>query len=172
MADNLNIYLSDKRGVGIISELAERIWWPTYGTILSAAQIRFMLDKMYHPDSISEQMTEGLQFYIAQLPDRAVGFLGLTIQNSDPVLRIEKIYVDPEQQKKGVGKKLIHHAISIAKESHCSLIELNVNRQNPALGFYKKFGFEIAREVDIPFYNFFLNDYILQLDVSGNKPLP
>src|SRR5699024_4394698 len=66
MDSNLKIYLSDDRDIDTISELAERIWWPTYSTILSAEQIRFMLDKMYHPDSIRKQMRSGLKFYIAQ----------------------------------------------------------------------------------------------------------
>jgi ribosomal protein S18 acetylase RimI-like enzyme len=43
-------------------------------------------------------------------------------------------------------------------------LELNVNRQNTAIGFYKKLGFKIIAEEDIPIGNgFFMNDYVMQI---------
>jgi ribosomal protein S18 acetylase RimI-like enzyme len=46
---------------------------------------------------------------------------------------------------------------------------LNVNRENPALGFYKKKGFEVIKTEDIDIGNgYFMNDYVMRLKVGGS----
>ena len=50
--------------------------------------------------------------------------------------------------------------------SHATAVELNVNRDNPAISFYKKLGFGIKREEDIDIgEGFFMNDYVLSLQL-------
>ena len=53
----------------------------------------------------------------------------------------------------------------ISKEG-VKYLELNVNRENKAIGFYKKLGFTIIAEEDIPIGNgFFMNDYVMQISL-------
>ena len=56
----------------------------------------------------------------------------------------------------------MEHLTVLASESKIIYLELNVNRANPALGFYTKLGFEISETVDIPYYQFILNDYVMR----------
>ncbi len=45
-------------------------------------------------------------------------------------------------------------------------MELNVNRNNPALGFYEHMGMKKVREGDFPIGNgYYMNDYIMGLDI-------
>jgi ribosomal protein S18 acetylase RimI-like enzyme len=47
-------------------------------------------------------------------------------------------------------------------------VELNVNRNNPAVGFYRHLGLDILREGDFHIGNgFYMNDYIMGLDICG-----
>ena len=78
------------------------------------------------------------------------------------VLKIHKLYVLPCEQGKGTGKKLFEYLSKTAKELKVNILELNVNRANHALNFYQKMGFEIIETVDIPYYQFVLNDYIMR----------
>ena len=59
-------------------------------------------------------------------------------------------------------------AIDYVKSVHpgpCS-VRLNVNRQNNAVGFYKKMGMDIIAQGDFPIGNgFFMNDYIMAIEV-------
>ena len=49
-----------------------------------------------------------------------------------------------------------------------AMIELNVNRNNPAIGFYHRFGFQILRQGDFPIGNgYYMNDYIMGLEVRS-----
>jgi hypothetical protein len=43
---------------------------------------------------------------------------------------------------------------------------LNVNRNNPAIDFYKKMKYQIIETVDIPLDKFWLNDYIMKKDLA------
>ena len=56
-------------------------------------------------------------------------------------------------------------SFTIEKTSpYSNIIELNVNRQNNAVDFYKRLGFTILKEVDIPIgKGYFMNDYVMSL---------
>ena len=57
--------------------------------------------------------------------------------------------------------RFIMNEISLEEVNY---LELNVNRQNIAVGFYKKLGFNIVAEEDISIGNgFFMNDYVMQI---------
>ena len=63
---------------------------------------------------------------------------------------------------------MFQQAIKAIKEIHpgpCRM-ELNVNRDNPALGFYKHMGMRKVREGNFPIGNgYYMNDYIMGLDI-------
>ena len=153
--------------IPIISELAEHIWPTTYTSILSQEQIRLMLDKMYAPHILAEQMASDTQFYLGLIEQTPIGFMA--VRKCRSILRIEKLYLNPDQQHSGFGTQLIQYALTLARNIQCLQIELNVNRLNPALNFYKKMGFKIIQQVDIPFYTFYMNDFVMRLQVDVNK---
>ena len=148
--------------IPVIHELAERIWWPTYKAILSDEQIRFMLDDMYSENALEKQMESDIRFLLVKRDSKDVAFAGYSIDNELLILKIHKIYILPSEQGKGTGKRLIEHLSDLASESKITYLELNVNRANPATGFYTKLGFEISETVDIPYYQFVLNDYVMR----------
>jgi ribosomal protein S18 acetylase RimI-like enzyme len=150
----------------LISNLANTIWWHAYTPILSEEQIRFMLKEIYNPETISAQINAGIHFTIAEKNKNAIGFTSFKPkENESSIYRIEKLYLLPETHGMGIGKKLLKHVEEIAKKKAFTTLELNVNRNNPALEFYKKEGFTIIKEVDIPYYHFVLNDYIMQKSI-------
>ena len=58
--------------------------------------------------------------------------------------KLEMLFVSPESRGKGVGKRLILHAIN-----RCGIREVDVNEQNPqAVGFYKHMGFTVYKRTD------------------------
>lgn len=149
--------------IPVIHDLAEKIWWPTYSPILSEEQISFMLKNMYSESALKEQMNTGVKFLLVKRDSENVAFAGYSLDyENEPLLKIQKIYVLPSEQGKGTGKNLIEYISHLAKELNILEVELNVNRGNPAKGFYQKMGFEIRETVDIPYYEFVLNDYVMR----------
>ena len=162
----MQIIEATEKDIPVIHELAEKIWWPTYRPILSDEQISFMLKNMYSENALKEQMLGDVKFILVKRDDEDVAFAGYSIeQGPDPVLKIHKVYVLPTEQGKGTGKNLIGYLSNLAKDLNIPHVELNVNRGNPALGFYQKMGFEIIETVDIPYYKFVLNDYVMRKEI-------
>lgn len=146
-----------------IMALVQKVWLPTYTHYVDYQQIILMQSEMYNEASLLLQYDQGHIFYIAVENQKTIGFMSFFIQGS--VLKIPKLYVDSSMQQKGVGKKLLQSAEKFAKDKQLNNIELNVNRYNKALYFYRRYGFYILRSVDIPLSKFWLNDYVLRLDL-------
>ncbi len=83
------------------------------------------------------------------------------------VFKLHKIYVLPNNQGKGYGKLLIDSVKQQLVSQNTIALDLNVNRYNPAQDFYKKLGFKIIREEDVPIGQYFMNDYVMRLELRG-----
>lgn len=149
-----------------INELAEKIWWPSYRNIISDEQISFMLNDMYSSESLREQMNSGIEFLIVERDKLPLAFAGFSeTDTKNQVFKLHKLYVLPTEQGQGTGRKLIEQVSSLAKAKGGKILELNVNRGNPAHHFYRKIGFDIYQTVDISYHHFILNDYIMRKDL-------
>ena len=75
----------------------------------------------------------------------------------------------PEAQGSGLGKALFETAVAAVRgavNNTPARLELNVNRNNPAVGFYKKLGMTILRQGDFPIgHGFYMNDYIMGIKI-------
>ena len=151
--------------IPVIIDIAEKTWWPAYSKILSQEQIRYMLDAIYAPPVLEQQMTNKSQTYLLlRSGDKPQAFAAYGPRSEDAsVYKIHKIYVLPGNQKKGYGQALIEAIKTRARESSVAVIDLNVNRFNPARYFYEKLGFEIMREEDVPVGPYWMNDYVMRL---------
>ncbi len=157
--------------IGIINHLAHATWPATYGTIISPGQLLYMLELIYSEEALTNQI-KNLQHKFVILYDNndPVGFASFSIKNkTDPTLyRIHKLYVLPSQQGKGTGRSLVNYIVNEIKKIGGQILELSVNRHNPAVSFYNKMGFVIAREENIDIGNgFFMNDYVMELSVRS-----
>ncbi|EOR92556.1 GCN5-related N-acetyltransferase [Arcticibacter svalbardensis MN12-7] len=100
---------------------------------------------------------------LAEDLNTAVAFAGYSISDTDPtLLKVHKLYVQHAEHGKGIGRLLLQYIENESLKAGISKLELNVNRQNKAFDFYKRQGFEIFKEEDIPYYNYWMNDFILR----------
>lgn len=156
----MRIEKADIKDLDRIINLAEQTWFVTYAKILSIKQSNFMFSKMYNKDALIENYNSGSEFYIIS-QNIDLGFMELVSKNN--VLKISKIYVLQGNQKKGIGRGLINHAIKIAQSKTKSKVTLNVNRNNSAKLFYLKNNFTITKEVDIEIGNgYLMEDYVME----------
>lgn len=104
------------------------------------------------------------------------GYVSVQRQGADQdgveVFHLHKIYVMPQFQGRGVGMRLFqtvkNHVWSVMmREQHLKArIELNVNKYNSAVDFYRHLGMRIIHEEDYPIGNgFYKTDYIMAQDV-------
>jgi ribosomal protein S18 acetylase RimI-like enzyme len=160
----MEIILATEQHIPVIRDIAYDTWPHTFGDILSKEQIAYMLEWMYSADSLKKQMNElGHQFFIATEGDRFYGYISYEVNyNQRPKTKIHKIYILPQSQGLGVGKKLMDKVIETATAHQDTHLTLNVNRHNKALDFYKKIGFEVSGKEDIDIGDgFIMADYVM-----------
>jgi ribosomal protein S18 acetylase RimI-like enzyme len=150
----------------IIQDLAHRTWPTTFNKILSPEQISYMLNWMYDVDILQQQISEGHQFWLIE-KEFPLGFMGIELHHPSAYsLKIHKLYVLPEEQGQGWGRMLVNKAIEIAQTNSIPSIELNVNRFNASVGFYKHIGFEVVKEENIDIgAGFWMEDFVMELRV-------
>jgi len=151
--------------IKVIQEITYKTWPITYGKILSKTQLDYMLDLFYSDEALNDQFEKKEQlFYLISEDEATLGFIGIEHNYKDQdVTKIHKIYLLPETQGKGIGKKVIENIEKLALENHSATLSLNVNRFNTALSFYKKIGFEIIDEVNIDIGNgYLMEDYVME----------
>ena len=162
------INLLSKNEMVVVREIAQITWPITYREILSSEQLDYMFEWMYNLETLQNQVEEGQLFYVLKENGKPLGFIGIELFSSEKNdLKIQKIYVLPDAQGKGVGKKLIEKAIEIAQEKGIEQVILNVNRFNKAVSFYKKLDFKITSEVNIDIgKGYLMEDYIMNYTIK------
>ncbi|MBC8053558.1 MAG: GNAT family N-acetyltransferase [Sphingobacteriaceae bacterium] len=152
--------------IPVIHQLAHLIWPDTYKSILPTGQIDFMLTEMYSLQSLKKQINEGVHFIIAELEEKPVGFASFSLsEEKSGTFIIHKLYLLTELQGKGIGSELLNFIKEEVILKGGKALTLNVNRNNPAVRFYQKYGFMISDEADLIYHRFVLNDYIMSMQL-------
>ena len=168
-ADDLKIVAAKESDCELINKLAWKVFPATYEKILTPDQIDYMMDWMYSVENLKKQMAEGHQYFIAFRSSEACGYVSVEREGND-LFHLQKIYVLPQFQKLHIGDALFDQAVSYVRSQHpqgpCR-IELNVNRNNPARGFYEKRGMREVDHGDYPIgHGYYMNDYIMAFDIN------
>ena len=78
-------------------------------------------------------------------------------------------HVCPVVQGKGIGKKILQYIAGESISRGAEILELNVNKNNPAKFFYEKMGFGIEREEKIDIgQGYYIDDYVMSTFLPGN----
>jgi len=147
-----------------IQDLAEESWHSTYSEILSIEQIRYMLKNMYNKEEIYSHI-ENLNweyFLLIDNEDNFTGFIGYQINHKLNTTKLHRIYVLPKFLGKGFGKFAINFLKNNIQKHGNNRIILNVNKNNPAVYFYKSQGFKIYDSGVFDIGNgFVMDDYLM-----------
>ena len=159
----IEIIPATKNDLPLLNQLAYTIWKVAYKDILSEEQLEYMIEKMNSIESFSNLIDADHHFIIPYEDGIAKGYACYKILPDK--VRVEKMYVLPDQHKKGIGKLMMDYIFE-KTSSDVNTLELNVNRKNKAVDFYKRIGFEIVKEVDIPIgEGYFMSDYVMQKEL-------
>ncbi len=158
----LSIRKADTKDIPAIQAVANTTWPVAYGNILSPEQMHYMLDMMYSTASLEKQMQQNIQFFVAELDKEIIGFAAVGREPMEGMYKLHKLYVLPAIQKSGAGKALLAAVTEYAKSNSGEQLVLQVNRNNSAVAFYEKLGFQIHYEADFDIGNGYqMNDYVM-----------
>jgi len=129
--------------VPAIAALAREIWQATYPGIITQEQIDFMLEQRYGHERLYDDL-EDLHKWLDQAfhDGRRVGFAFSEIYKGE--FKLDKLYIHPDVQRRGVGGQLIAHVAERARREGYPCVILQVNKRNTnAINSYQKYGFEV-----------------------------
>lgn len=157
--------------IPVIRSIAHATWPVAYvPAILDPPQLNYMLDLLYSEQALTEAMTRKDQLFLLLNDGRTdIAFASYTPHFHDkPITRLNKLYVLPEQQGSGAGKRLLGMVLEQARAGGDEAVELNVNKRNVAIKFYERMGFRIDREevIDIG-QGYVMDDYVMSLPLRN-----
>lgn len=123
-----------------IQKLLSETWKDTYGDYLSQATLDEVYKNWQSIEFLSNQINHpALYFPLAKDGDELVGLA--TTQLADDVIRMFRLYVSPQHQRKGIGGLLLNYVIEHFQGA--KKMQLNVEVTNhKGKSFYEKNGFK------------------------------
>jgi GNAT superfamily N-acetyltransferase len=150
--------------VETVGALAGIIWRRHYSGIIESAQIEYMLAERYRPEVLrSELGRSDLWWDVLAIDDALRGFSCCFLTDQPGQLKLDKLYVHPDEQRAGHGERMLQRVLARGRELGCRQLMLAVNKRNlDAIAAYRKWGFAIERAVvkDIG-GGFVMDDYIM-----------
>jgi diamine N-acetyltransferase len=147
-----------------VSALARTVWQATYPVLISQAQIDAMLADRYASARIREQLDDPRHgWWVARQGPALAGFAHAILDQGN--CKLDKLYVHPDQQRRGIGAALLHTIEDWARAQQAHRLRLQVNRGNTqAIHAYEKYGFHIveSRVFDIG-HGFVMDDHVMEL---------
>jgi GNAT superfamily N-acetyltransferase len=143
--------------------LARAIWYLYYPAIISIAQIDYMLEQRYAGDVLRGELTRAdLWWDQLRIADRMIGFASYFKVDADE-MKLDKLYVHPDEQRRGYGALLMERPLRVAREQGCCKLTLAVNKHNAtAIAAYEKYGMRTVAAVTKDIGNgFVMDDYVM-----------
>jgi diamine N-acetyltransferase len=154
---------------GIVCDLAREIWRQHYPAIIGVEQTEYMLAQRYTPEILAAELTQdGIWWDVLREDTAIVAFASSFVVHESREVKLDKLYVHPGRQRRGLGRRLIDHTARRARDQGCETLVLAVNKHNSAaIAAYLKNGFSIREAVvkDIG-GGFVMDDYVMVKDIS------
>jgi GNAT superfamily N-acetyltransferase len=135
--------------LSLVRQLAHEIWHASYPSIISLEQIRYMLDSMYDPNELRQEMTvRGVKYALAETAGMPAGYMAWEFVPNDRSIFLHKLYLKAELQGRGAGAASIRWLEQQANSEGATCIRLRVNRNNHrAIRAYLRAGFTFAHDL-------------------------
>jgi ribosomal protein S18 acetylase RimI-like enzyme len=153
-----------------VAELAARIWHSHYAGIISPAQIDYMLGGRFCAANLEQYLgsaTAGL--WVLWHAGQPVGYCSYATTESPAQLKLEQLYLLAEFRGQGMGRSMLDHVETIARQRGCSTLVLAVNKANAgSIALYRKRGFSVRDEVRLEIgAGFVMDDYVMEKSLGA-----
>jgi ribosomal protein S18 acetylase RimI-like enzyme len=143
------IWTAEKNDIAALSELAIESFCDAFGHSFSASDLASHLKKNLAPSNFSRILNEDTVL-VAEEENRLIGYVQFGATSScsnagpDNDRELRRLYVHRDYQNAGLGKLLMHAALSHPRLMDARNIYLNVwINNNGAQRFYRRLGFEV-----------------------------
>ena len=150
--------------VQAVAALARVVWQDAYAGIITQAQIDYMLAQRYNTLRLQGEIeAPGIWWTKATVDGQMVAFAATLLGPAAREMKVDKLYVAPQWQRRGFGGRLLAHLAEQALAQGCDTLLLAVNKRNErAIAAYRKYGFCVREAVCVDIGNdFVMDDFIM-----------
>jgi ribosomal protein S18 acetylase RimI-like enzyme len=137
----------NKKDFPIVKKILLTTWKDTY-SFIPEKDILSHFDKFYGQDQLIEILIDPFsKGIVADLDSVPAGWMKLFEDHINKKIYVSSLYVLPNYQGFGLGKKMLNEAYQIARQKGFNKVWLGVMKQNTkALEWYKNLGFIFVEE--------------------------
>lgn len=149
--DNITLVQANSSHAALLTELSLTTFREAFEKDNNPEDFKTYVDQAFSPEQIMHDLQEsGSIFYIAYVKGEPAGYARLRESKEaaaffpgQQTLELHRLYALRKHIGKGVGKTIMQHCLTIAKEKGADILWLGVWEHNlHAQRFYQNFGFE------------------------------
>jgi GNAT superfamily N-acetyltransferase len=146
---DLTFRLIAREELDVVRRLAHEIWPAAYQEMISVEQIRYMLERMYAPDELRQEMVvRGVKYVLLESAGSPCGYMAWEFVPNDRSFFLHKLYLKTELHGRGAGAASLRWLEQQAEKENVTCIRLRVNRNNHrAIRAYLRAGFTFGHDL-------------------------
>ncbi|MEK3878789.1 GNAT family N-acetyltransferase [Paenibacillus sp. FSL M7-0420] len=150
-----------------VARLAAEIWHEHYGSIITIAQIDYMIEKFQSVPAITDQIHhQGYEYYLIHNGEGSTaGYM--SAREEEGKLFLSKLYISKEYRGRSYASQALIFLEKLCQDRNLTHIWLTVNRDNESsIAVYTRKGFRTLREQVADIGNgFVMDDYIMEKEI-------
>lgn len=149
--------------VAEVARMAREVWDEYYVPLIGRAQVDYMVRKFQTAEALQAQIDSGHEYFHISQDGRAIGYAAIRHDAAEARLFISKLYVLAAHRKSGAGRQTLAELERIARERGATHLWLTVNKGNPSVRAYERWGFTIAEAIVMDIGGgFVMDDYRME----------
>ena len=153
--------------VAEVARMAREVWDEYYVPLIGRAQVDYMVQKFQTADALQAQIDSGYEYFQIRQGGRAIGYAAIRHDAAEQRVFISKLYVLAAYRKSGAGRQCLAAFERMARGRGATHLWLTVNKGNPSVRAYERWGFTIAEAIVMDIGGGFVMD-----DYRMEKALP
>ena len=121
-----------------LSQLVRRVFEQSVAVLYAPEGVTEFL-RFASSEAIGERANENCRVFVAQTAHEICGMVEVRDHQ-----HISMLFVEPEVQRRGIGRSLLRRAIEFCRKENSQLREVTVNSSPNAVEAYGRFGFVVA----------------------------
>lgn len=147
-----------------VARLADTIWRGHYGTMISMAQIDYMLDGRYTAENLRRYIDSDVRWMrVLRVDGDPAGYCSWSLGERDDEVKLEQLYLLPAHKGKGLGGLMMRTVEDACRAHGRRVLYLTVNKGNlDSIAIYRRSGFEVREEAVFDIGNgYVMDDYVM-----------
>ena len=154
----------EERDFAAAADLARAIWLPHYVSIITTAQIEYMLAGRFTAENLRRYLHSSERWMdVLECDGALAGYTSYALTSDPGEVKLEQLYLLPQLHGRGLGRRMLEHVERVALREGARRLILQVNKRNDkALAFYRRANFTAREEAvfDVG-QGYVMDDYVM-----------